>query len=350
MKRLKVRFRARIVWWASLIPIGGAAAGMTGWSLYTVAHGEYGVPHLLAIGTAAVFDGTAMACLFLAGQAIRERRSALGPHCATLGLAAVSIYLNRLHANLIHGGTGAFLLFATPTVALLLLAGLSWSATRSRLRAEDGEKPATLPRLGVWGWLLAREEAWARTKKHVVEHVVSPTGPPAEPEPRPQPTRTYTATERLRERFSAMDPAKAIEIVHESQPGLTPSELASLLIRYGVIVDAVQVALVLHEDRPHITVQRGDAPTDAGAAPHDAPQVGALPPVSKTRAILDAASCLGPDARAADIAKRAQSLSRLPVDPAYVRTVLSREARRARQAGQEQLVIDGVGKGGGGYA
>ncbi|WP_151898283.1 hypothetical protein [Streptomyces sp. C8S0] len=69
----------RIIWWASLTLIGTAAAAMTAWSLYTVAHGIYGVPKLLAYLVAAVFDGAALACLYLASTATAEDRSAAGP-------------------------------------------------------------------------------------------------------------------------------------------------------------------------------------------------------------------------------------------------------------------------------
>lgn len=145
-----------------------------------------------------------------------------------------------------------------------------------------------------------------------------------------------------------MDPAEVIEIAHEYQPKLTPAELAALLVHYGVIVDAVQVALVLRSGTGHVTaIDRADTPRDTPLAQQDAPQVGALPPPSKTKAILDAASLLGPDARAVDIAQHAESVTRLPVDPAYVRTVLSR-AKRSGQPEQRptQLEIENVGKAG----
>ncbi|MFD9569972.1 DUF2637 domain-containing protein [Streptomyces sp. NPDC059982] len=318
--------RTRIIWWASLALIGGAAAGITGWSLYIVAHDIYGVPHGLALLTAAVYDGTAIAALYLAGQAVQEGRSALGPHLATLGMAAISVYLNRIHAQHIHGGIGAFLLFATPTVALLLITGLAWSAVRARRRAEAGDTPVTLPRYGLWGWLLATEDAWAATKQRAVTHVTGSASSPPQPH---QPTR-HSASAVLREHFAGMDPAEAIRFAHSATPSVPPAELAAELTSYGVHVSAVQVALVLGHTPARITLERDDAP--------DAPQVRATTPLSKSDAIVDAASALGPDAKAADIVQRVKRVTGLQVDAPYVRTVLSRKKP-----------APGVGKGGEGY-
>jgi len=319
--------RTRIIWWASLTLIGAAAAGITAWSLYVVAHDIYGVPHGLAILTAAVYDGTAIAALYLAGQAVQENRSALGPHLATLGMAGVSIYLNRLHAQHIDGGLGATLLFATPTVALLLIAGLAWSAVRARHRAAAGDTPVTLPRYGLWGWLLATEDAWAATKQRAVTHVTSSASPAPQPH---QPETRHSASAVLRRTFADMDPADAIRFAHSATPNVPPAELAAELTSYGVHVSAVQVALVLGHTPARITLERDDAP--------DAPQVRPAVPLNKSDAILDAASVLGPDAKAAEIVQRVKRVTGLQVDAPYVRTVLSRKKP-----------VPGVGKGGEGY-
>lgn len=325
--------RQRIIWWASLALIGGAAAGITGWSLYYVAHDIYGVPASLAILTAAVYDGTAIAALFLAGQAVQEGRSALGPHLATLGMAAVSVYLNRVHAQHIHGGTGAFLLFATPTVALLLITGLAWSAVRARHRAADGNTPVTLPRYGLWGWLLATEDAWAATKERAVTHVTGGASPPPQPQ---QPTR-HSASAVLRRTFAEMDPADAIRFAHSATPHVAPAELAAELTSYGVHVTPVQVALVLGQSPARITLERDDAP--------DASQVRGGGRVNKSAAILDAASALGPDAKAAAVAEHVRRTTGLQVDEAYVRTVRSRN----KPVTPAQPTLPGTGQGGEGY-
>lgn len=139
----------------------------------------------------------------------------------------------------------------------------------------------------------------------------------------------HSATEVLRRRFAEMDPADAIRIAHDAHPDAPPAELASMLITYGVIVDAVQVALVLYGPPAEVSVER-DGDDDAGDAHHDAPQVGGSGDANKTKAILEAAAALGPDSKAADVADRVQRISGIAVKPNYVRTTLSREAKKAK--------------------
>ncbi|WP_367138887.1 MULTISPECIES: DUF2637 domain-containing protein [Streptomyces] len=355
-KALLDKIKSRLVWWASLALIGGAAAGITGWSLYVIAR-HYGVPQLLAIGTAAVFDGVAMACLHLAGQAVRERRSALGPHLATLGMAAASIYLNRLHAELIHGGRGAFLLFAMPTVALLLLAGLSWSAHRARMRAQDGDVPATLPKLGFWGWLLATEKAWERTKEQVEAHVTgTDQTTPAQVEKKPR-----DAAEALREHFAGMNPVAAIQMAHSATPHLTPAELAAELKRYGLDVSAVQVALVLRQQQPHTIIDRPDTrrtspDTWTPSAPRDpldcADFLSGVPDTA-ARAADQLAELVTDKQKAVDIIVARLKLEdtkrqRDSVRRAFDRAVSKRLAQQAPADG-EQLALDDDGSSGEGF-
>lgn len=298
-----------------------AAAAMSDWSLYVVAHTIYGVPKVIAVLVAAVFDGAALACLDYASKAVDEARSAAGPRLATLALAGVSIFLNITHARHIGGGPPAALLFAAPTVALLVVSDLAWAATRARVRAARGEQPMTLPVFGAWGWLLARPQAWETTKAKAVAHVGGQNSSQ-------EVSRDRTATAALREHFAVMDPAEAIRVAHDAQPMLPPAELAALLVTYGVIVDVVQVALVLHQRRPQFEVEREPGPDAIDAQP-DASQVGALPPVTKTQAILDAASALGPKARAADVAERIERINGIKVTENYIRAVISRESKKA---------------------
>ncbi|MFF4403805.1 DUF2637 domain-containing protein [Streptomyces sp. NPDC001404] len=357
------KIKTRFVWWGSIALIGGAAAGVTAWSLYVIAHDRYGVPSLLAAGTAAVFDGTAMACLYLAGQAIRERRSALGPHLATVGLAAVSIYLNRLHADLIRGGRGAFVLFAAPTVALLILAGLSWSAQRARLRAQDGDVPATLPKLGFWAWLLATDEAWKRTKDEVEAHV---SGTDKVRTPSGQaPAKPRTATDALRAHFAKLDPTEAIRLAHSARTDAPPAELAAELALYGVHVSAVQVALVLGYRPPTTTVSRADTDrTSADPAPGSGPPVsltGTDTPMSPPETAAEAARRLislgfTDKAQAVPLIMNTLSLENTKRQWDSVRRAFERERDRVTPPPPEppakQLALDtddGVGQGGGGY-
>lgn len=139
----------------------------------------------------------------------------------------------------------------------------------------------------------------------------------------------HSATEVLRRRFAEMDPADAIRIAHDAHPDAPPAELASMLITYGVIVDAVQVALVLYGTPSEISVERPEG-GDAGEAHHDAPQVGGSAEANKTKAILEAAAVLGPHATSADVADQVLRINRIAVKPNYVRTTLSREAKKPK--------------------
>ncbi|MGW3213121.1 hypothetical protein ACWDBC_12830 [Streptomyces parvus] len=136
----------------------------------------------------------------------------------------------------------------------------------------------------------------------------------------------HSATEVLRRRFAEMDPADAIRVAHDAHPDAPPTELASMLITYGVIVDAVQFALVLHGQPDEVTVDRDDA-DDTAADTGDAPQVGGRPALTKAQAILDAAAVLGPAFKAADVVDRVRRINRITVKPDYVRTVLSRDKK-----------------------
>lgn len=134
-------------------------------------------------------------------------------------------------------------------------------------------------------------------------------------------TRPASATEVLRERFAEMDPADAIRLARDARPDAPPAELAHLLGTYGVPVDAVAVALVLGQRPPEYEVHRPDTA--------DAPQVKELEPVTVEAAVVEAASILGPDASAREIAEHVARHRRLVVTEPYVRTALSRAAKKA---------------------
>lgn len=314
----------RFAWRLAMIVVSVAALAVTGWSLYAVAR-HYAAPEAVGVLAVAVFDGAAYACLHLASQASAAGRSALGARLAALGIAAMSVYLNRFHATLIEEGMPAVVLFSAPTLALLVVSELAWAGPRAKARAELGKQPYALPTLGGWAWLLAPRRAGATVRARAVAHI-------ERAEPAPTKPKDMSATAALREHFATMDPTETIRIAHESQPDLTPGELAALLGTYGVTVDPVQVALVLHAVQPpEVTVDRDDA-DDARADADDAPQVGELPRGAKTVAIREAASLLGHDAPAAAIVAEVAKRHRLTVDEGYVRTVLSRARRDESEA------------------
>jgi hypothetical protein len=134
------------------------------------------------------------------------------------------------------------------------------------------------------------------------------------------PTRPASATEVLRARFADMDPADAIRLAHDARPDAPPVELAQLLGTYGVPVDPVAVALVLGERPAEYTVDR----PDAGVAP----QFSELPALGVQGAVEEAATALGEDASAREIAEHLERTRRLVVPENHIRTALSRAAKK----------------------
>ncbi|MFE9372270.1 hypothetical protein ACFYM2_21220 [Streptomyces sp. NPDC006711] len=247
----------RTAWRAALTTVSLAAVATTGWSLYAVAR-HYDAPTGIAGAAVAVFDGAAYACLHLASEASEAGRSAIGARMSAIAAAGTSVYLNKFHADLIHGGIAATLLFSVPTLALLAVSELSWAGPRAAARTARGEHPYRLPAFGGWAWMLAPLRAGRTVKDRAVHHIEH-TGRTVSG----QSDTDRSATAVLGRRFAEMDPAEVIRIAHESQPELTPSELASLLGVYGVHVDAVQVALILHGRPTEYTVDRVRTVPDA---------------------------------------------------------------------------------------
>ncbi|MFE6489452.1 hypothetical protein ACFVGN_41885, partial [Streptomyces sp. NPDC057757] len=221
-----------IGWTAAMTLVRTAAASMAGWSLYVVAR-HYDVPALLALAAGLVFDGVAYMCLRMASEAVRAGRSAAGPVLATLGMAAVSIYLNLVHARFTGGGRPAEVLYASPAVGLLLVSALAWATERAAARADRGETPMRMPAYGALGWALAGEQAITNLRERAVAHVTSGASVPHQPAPAVG-RRDHRAL--LRERFATMDPADAVEIAASSHPDMDHAELAEMLATYGITV------------------------------------------------------------------------------------------------------------------
>ncbi|MFD6432841.1 conjugal transfer protein [Streptomyces venezuelae] len=124
----------------------------------------------------------------------------------------------------------------------------------------------------------------------------------------------------LRRKFAEMDPVDAVRIAHDAQPDMPPVELSQTLAAYGLHVDPIQVALILGQRPAEYEVHRPDAA--------DARQVSALKPLTVEAAVVQAASTLGPDAKAREIAEHVARHRRLVVTENYVRTALSRAAKK----------------------
>ncbi|MFD8882367.1 hypothetical protein ACFV0H_07565 [Streptomyces erythrochromogenes] len=312
-------------WRIALTTVSLAALLTTGWSLYAVGR-HYDAPTVVAAAAVAVFDGIAYACQHLASEASKEGRSAVGARLATLAMAGTSVYLNDFHADLINGGPAASVLFSVPTLALLAVSELAWAGPRAAARASRGEQPYRPPAFGGWAWLLAPTKAGQAVKSRALDHIETagraPTPPP----------KDRTATAVLREKFAEMDPGDAVRIAHDAQPDMPPAELAALLVTYGVIVDAVQVALILGRTPASITLERDDAPDTQPDAPHVTSPLA----IDKAQAIRDAAAALGAKPKAAEIVDHVQRVNRITVEEPYVRTVLSRARRKPKPQGDTE--------------
>jgi len=142
----------------------------------------------------------------------------------------------------------------------------------------------------------------------------------AAPRPATATPRPVTATEAVRRQFATMDPTDAIRFAHDARPDAPPAELAHILGTYGVAVDPVAVALVLGTQPPTYEVHRPDT------AVHQ--QLTALPAVNLQGAVEEAAAALGADASPRAIAEHLEHTRRLVVDEPYIRTALSRAAKK----------------------
>lgn len=138
--------------------------------------------------------------------------------------------------------------------------------------------------------------------------------------PPPEEPSASSAKELLRRKFADMGPAEAIRVARDAHPVAPPEELAAMLAEYGVNVDAVLVALVLGQRPPEYTVDR----PDAGVAP----QLSELPALGVQGAVEEAATALGEDASARDIAEHLERNRRLVVPENHIRTALSRAAKK----------------------
>ncbi|MFJ9771207.1 hypothetical protein ACIRVF_08180 [Kitasatospora sp. NPDC101157] len=328
-----------IGWTAAMNLVRTAAALMAAWSLYVVAR-HYDVPMLLAIAAGLVYDGVAYVCLKLATDAVRDDRSAAAPVLATLGMVATSIYLNVVHARFTGGGRPAEVLYASPAVAFLIVSALSWAAERAACRTARGETPMRMPAYGFLGWTLAGGKAYRALKNQAVSHVTSGASVPHPP---------ASAVERkdhralLREKFSKMDPADAVEIAAASHPDMSHAEIAEMLAVYGITVSTLDVALILGEAAvPTITLNRVPQPPVAPAPaigaqmrPNTAPNAPQVKGMTKADAITTMATHLGGlDTPAKAIATALAQQGR-PADTAYIRHRLSLEKKKAAKAAAE---------------
>lgn len=140
----------RLVW--PLVVL--AALAISWWSLYTLAHEQYGMPPYLAAVVSTVYDGGALVLADLSQRYARSQDSGAGPRFLMLALIGVSAWLNWRHATMLHYSLPGQVMFSSPPVVAGALFEIEQRFThREALRAFGRIAPA-LPAFGRYAWLL----------------------------------------------------------------------------------------------------------------------------------------------------------------------------------------------------
>ncbi|MEZ0066704.1 hypothetical protein ABIA32_002716 [Streptacidiphilus sp. MAP12-20] len=156
---------ARVLGWTVVL---GAAFAFTTWSLFSVAHGRYGVPAVLSGFAGAVYDGAALLALDAWSSAAADpRQSTLRPRIVAVALLTTSIYLNVTHATWQHQGPPAAVLFAAPGMVLWAMAELRLGARHASARHQLGLGFAPRRAYGVDAWVVRRGRAWRAYTAHL---------------------------------------------------------------------------------------------------------------------------------------------------------------------------------------
>src|SRR5712691_5807969 len=128
--------------------------GISAYSLYFVAR-HLGVPKLFAIGMSTAYDGTALLAADYSLRYAQAGASGTAPNLAVLGFAAVSAWLNSLHAVLGNELPAAIPMWAFLPVAAVVIFEIHTSFERRKALARAGiAYPAPIPKFGGWTWFL----------------------------------------------------------------------------------------------------------------------------------------------------------------------------------------------------
>jgi uncharacterized protein DUF2637 len=273
----------------------GAALAISWWSLYTLAHGKYGMPVYLAAVVSTVYDGGALVLADLSQRYARSTDSGAGPRALMLTLIGASAWLNYEHAVMLSYSLPGKVMFASPPVVAGALFEIEQRFThREALRAHGRVAPA-LPAFGRYAWLLhpARtvKRVWLITASRVDsvpltvmdmyprpalagELVAEPAG---EVEPEPEPAGASEDDAPLTDAdlllmseppaWSGMTAQAAIERADAILPGdqRTGPELVALLGSFGIKTTDSYVRTARRRIRERAEVgAAGEADGDAG--------------------------------------------------------------------------------------
>jgi len=139
-----------IVWLLVLV----VALSISAYSLYYVAR-ILGVPKLFAAGFSTAYDGVALIAADKALQFAKEGKSGSFPRVVMVIFAALSAFLNSLHAIFGHENPLAIPMWAGLPIAAVAAYEIHTSQERARANARNGHAyPAPVPKYGGWGWCL----------------------------------------------------------------------------------------------------------------------------------------------------------------------------------------------------
>lgn len=311
----------------ALFLVMGAALTVGTWSIYTLLTARFHAPIPVALFGSVMFDAAALYFARLAQKYATSPDSGLVPRLAMLAMVSSSSWVNWQHALLEQWGrVGCIILAGAPIVSEVAFELHHRFVHKEALRAQ-GRVPSALPVIGKWAWLLHPGKAYRVIDQAVVTRLEVVASEVQRITPEIEAHRITAAS------HGAADAAHQVTLPdyvvraltaaspHQPQPAAAP-----------VADDAPAEAPAHADDAP---VERREArPAPEPAAPRitsvvkrsEAPRITDIASLSKAaavRAIRDAY----PAASNAEIARHLAQHG-ITADAAYIRTVLSRTAKK----------------------
>jgi len=267
----------RLVW--PLVVL--AALAISWWSLYTLAHTQYGMPSYLAAVVSTVYDGGALVLADLSQRYARSQDSGAGPRFLMLALIGVSAWLNYRHATMLHYSLPGQVMFSSPPVVAGALFEIEQRFThREALRAFGRVAPA-LPAFGRYAWLLhparTAHRVWLITASRVdsvpvtvmdiypaaapVQDAPEPTAPAAAPEQEDAPEPGAVPAQRTEPNPSAVALENAVaRLILARPPEWQSLTIQAAIERADAIVpDGPKTPRELVEILSHVGVETTEA-------------------------------------------------------------------------------------------
>ena len=312
----------------ALFLVMGSALSVGTWSIYTLLSVRFHAPHAVALFGAVMFDAAALYFALLSQKYATSPDSGLAPRLAMLAMIGMSSWVNWQHAQLEHWGKLGLILAAAPITAELAFEFHHRYIHREALRAQ-GRVPSALPVLGKWAWLLHPVKAFG-----VVDRTVE--------------ARLQIATGDAERIILGRDAPQQIEAPQHDTPAAAQvallDHIARALVAASSAASVGQASAPVTDAPSEAADQTRDAPLErseaqpqqtpvppqriAPGAPGDARPNPGLASLSKADAVRAARDAL-PGASAPEIAQHLAQHG-ITADAPYIRTVLSRDARKAK--------------------